>query len=104
MPNRLYGPQDNSFLEALELGASNPFIETQKADGTKMTDAGPHLYEDRPICAECGEEVGIVQYVSIAWPVGQRWQGMHHQLWLHPQCEAAAIERLEKFVSRETRA
>ena len=55
-----------------------------------MSDAEPHLYEDRPICAECGGEDGIVHHVDIAWPGGR-----HVELWLHPECEIECIKRLE---------
>lgn len=42
-------------------------------------------------CAECGRLDGRIQHVDIAWPLGQ-----HFELWLHPQCEAECIERLER--------
>jgi hypothetical protein len=48
------------------------------------------------ICAACGRTDGRIQHVDIAWPVGQRWQGMHWSGWLHPGCEAAYVASLEK--------
>ena len=62
-------------------------------------------------CAECGGAEGVIQHVDIAWPPMKRrrfvndWDltapehelpGRHVALWLHPECEAEALERLEK--------
>jgi len=50
------------------------------------------LMSDEPVmCDECGETASRIQCCNIAWP-NQR----HIQLWLHPQCEQTAIERLER--------
>ena len=80
-----------------------------------------HLYEERPVCAECGDEGGTVQLTSIAWPgtnpyflnmgpidpdkpelgdrytkVAEAMAGRFVELRLHRECEAAAIARLER--------
>jgi hypothetical protein len=51
--------------------------------------------EPKPKCAECHDDDGVVQFVSIAWPVDERWQGMQWSGWLHPECELILIARLE---------
>jgi len=43
-------------------------------------------------CIECGETTGWIQHVDVAWPGGKHWEG-----WLHPDCEAEALERIEKI-------
>jgi hypothetical protein len=42
------------------------------------------------VCAECGDDTGVIQLCAIAWPNGKAVE-----LWLHRECEQAALERLE---------
>jgi hypothetical protein len=46
-------------------------------------------WEPKP-CAHCGRSEGRIQYVAVTWPGGR-----HFALWLHPECEQAALSRLE---------
>jgi hypothetical protein len=69
------------------------------------------------MCDECGETSGTIQQVEIAWPGTENFKfymriirddgetefmpnpatnGRVASLWLHPHCEQAALERLEK--------
>jgi hypothetical protein len=72
-------------------------------------------------CLECGETTGNIQHVDVAWPgsepfwlddglidpkrpeLGGKFKenpkanGRHVVLWLHPDCEKAALERIEKL-------
>jgi hypothetical protein len=70
---------------------------------------------DKPMCAECGEVAGAIHLVEIAWPgsepffldqgpieLGHKFvsnpkaNGKTVSLWLHAECEAAAVARLEQ--------
>ena len=48
---------------------------------------------EQPVCAECGGTEGKIQHADIAWPFLE--PPRHYALWLHPECEAVCIERLE---------
>jgi len=50
-------------------------------------------------CDECCDDDGVVQWVEIAWPGGRRWSG-----WLHPECEAVHVARLDKEAPQPKRA
>jgi hypothetical protein len=69
---------------------------------------------EQVICDECGDDGGVIQQVSIGWPGtvpfylveelsnGTRLyepnpnaNGRHVTLWLHRECEAAAMARIE---------
>lgn len=75
---------------------------------------------EQQVCAECGGTSEVIyppgasriQRVDIAWPGSRPFyaevlmgdtpfmpnpnaNGRHVELWLHPECEAACIERLE---------
>jgi hypothetical protein len=46
---------------------------------------------EQKVCAECGEVTGTINHIDLAWPNGRKVA-----LDVHPQCEAACIERLER--------
>ena len=82
----------------------------------------PPEYE-KHVCAECGKTDGIIQHTDIAWPGSKPFylylhvegddgfmanprriagrmfsidEGLHLELWLHRQCVADCLERLER--------
>jgi hypothetical protein len=58
-----------------------------------------HLSNDGPACDECHDIDGVIQHVDVAWPVRSIGLGRefgHIEVWLHPECEAVFVARLEK--------
>ncbi len=80
---------------ALGMDVKEGFIDEHGIVHSRSVTFGP----EQIVCAECGGMSEVVyppgssriQHVDIAWP-----DGRHVALCLHPECEQAAIERLER--------
>lgn len=46
-------------------------------------------------CIVCGRSDGVVQHYDIAWPTDESVGRRYFEGWVHAQCEAKLIERLE---------
>jgi hypothetical protein len=51
------------------------------------------MTDDKPKCAECRDDDGVVLHYDIAWPspIRKHWAG-----WLHAECEAVFLARRER--------